>query len=479
MPFSLENTWTACEGATKCPCPNHLPPTLRLQSVFRDPIDDDPLLYHLAIGNDCPTPTQENVLASSLSDTKSNIENVDRSLEKIIQLRHALLAEIGTVERELQLLRDHGAQLSRAVQRREQILAPIRRMPSEILAHILRFTLEKPALRSSRWFGRPRLSDNAQSWHAMGIGCDRGRAGRISARLPLVEARHSQLSRALISDDNSIALFANLPNLIVYRTVDITDPLGWYQIPWLQLKRFSVKFGPSPPDFESQSAFSVLQRATHLERIMLDLSAGSLSLQIENDPILCAHLTTLKLNLDHRRGENPILQIFTHCTFPKLTDLDVVFPDPGEPAVFHALVVCLQRSRSPLSALGYHGGDIVSTDMIALLKTTPTLTTVFMEEYVSGIDDAVLRCLCVPQDPDAVVCVPGFRSLHIDGDIQFNPSLFVDMVKSRWDVAPLHSIGLYLWDTTKETRAKAQSIVRGLKPYEALGLKLDYSGGLL
>ncbi len=142
-PLAFENSWTACEGAAECPCPNHFPATLRLESVFRDPIDDDPSLYRLATGNDCPTPIQEKYLASSLSDTKSNMENVDRSLEKTTQSRHALLSELATVEQELQLLRDHRDQLLGAVERREQILAPIRRMPPEILAHILYFVLRK------------------------------------------------------------------------------------------------------------------------------------------------------------------------------------------------------------------------------------------------------------------------------------------------------------------------------------------------
>ncbi|KAF9023825.1 hypothetical protein BDZ89DRAFT_1162583 [Hymenopellis radicata] len=575
MPFSFDDTWTACEGSTTCPCPNHLPPTLRLESVFRDPIDDDPSLYRLAFGNDCPTPTQENILASSLSDTKSNIENVDRSLEKITQLRHALLAEVVTVERELQLLRDHRDQLSRAVKRREQILAPIRRMPSEILAHILRFTLRKPVRRTPRrpggllsssempnlasqweldaiedhlgeyqrvchWWRRdilnspglwsqllvvpwPDYFEDPDSLYARYLTQHISRAGQTTldvyitlaghgpfeemAPLPLqvltmlhsIAPRIQKLHIALpsrmirdlhplrdalmslkilkihnitpqISDDNSMSLFANLPNLIDYKTVDITDPLGWYQIPWLQLKRYSVICGPSTPDFESQTALSVLQRAIHLERVVLDLSSGSLSLPVENGPIVCAHLTTLKLKLNHRSGENPIPQIFTHCTFPKLTELCVEFPTyTGD---FHSLMVCLQRSRSPLSALEYHGGDIVSTDMVELLKTIPTVTTLFMEDYVSGIDDAVLHCLCVPQDRDAVVRVPGFRSLYIDGDIQLDPSLFMDMVKSRWNVAPLRSIDLHWSDMTEETRAKAQGAVRGLKPYEMLGLKL-------
>ncbi len=277
-----------------------------------------------------------------------------------------------------------------------------------------------------------------------------------------------------VSDDNSMALFANLPNLIVYKTVDITDPMGWYQIPWNQLKRYSVKFGPSPPDFESQSALSVLQRASLLERVVLELSIGSLSLRIDTDHIVCAHLTSLKLRLHHHRGENSFLQIFTHCTFPKLTDLDVEIPlVMWESAVFHGLVVCLQRSRSPLSALTYRGSEIESTDMIALLESIPTLTTVFMED-ISGINDANLRCLYVPQDRDAVVRVPGLRSLYIDGDIQLDPSLLMDMVKSRWDVAPLRSVDLY-WAMTEKTYAKAQGAVPGLKPYEALGLELKLS----
>ncbi|KAF9023830.1 hypothetical protein BDZ89DRAFT_1136469 [Hymenopellis radicata] len=155
MPFSFEDAWLCCDGASSCPCPNHLGPDWHLPLSFPDTIDSHPSLLHVANGNECPTSDDEDVINRSIPILQSEIQTTEDASQRLMQLRTALHLELGKVEVEIGRLREHHGMLSHALDRRSRIKAPIRRLPSEILTDILWITILSPYLYGHTVTNRP------------------------------------------------------------------------------------------------------------------------------------------------------------------------------------------------------------------------------------------------------------------------------------------------------------------------------------
>ncbi|KAF8904349.1 hypothetical protein CPB85DRAFT_1564101 [Mucidula mucida] len=136
MPFSFKDNWVRCDGASSCPCPNHLGPEWRLPLVFPDTINDHPSLRHVANGNECPTSDDEDVINKSIPALEAQLQTTMAASEKLMRLQTATRFELFKIEREVEDMLAHQRKLSRALRRRKKIKAPIRRLPVEILTHI-------------------------------------------------------------------------------------------------------------------------------------------------------------------------------------------------------------------------------------------------------------------------------------------------------------------------------------------------------
>ncbi len=141
--LAFNDTWSCCDGA-RWPCPNHLGPDWCLPLVFPDTIDSHPTLRHVASGNECPTGEDEDVINCTIPILQSELQATENKSQKLTRLQAALRLELDKIEGELVRLREHHDVLTRALDRRSGIMAPIRRLPTEILTDILWNTILLP-----------------------------------------------------------------------------------------------------------------------------------------------------------------------------------------------------------------------------------------------------------------------------------------------------------------------------------------------
>lgn len=133
-------------------------------------------------------------------------------------------------------------------------------------------------------------------------------------------------------------------------------------------------------------------------------------------------LTSLKLLSDPKRGR--------------------VFDSPD---VFSCTVDLVARSECPLEVFYFKDGNLLAEDVVRLLRVTPTLQVLRLEEVGSSefpaITDDVVRELTVAPNSDAEILGPDLDVIAFNGHLQLGLD-YLEMVKSRLPVTPLHFVEL-------------------------------------
>ncbi|KAK0462394.1 uncharacterized protein EV420DRAFT_1524477 [Desarmillaria tabescens] len=134
--------WTPCSG---CPCPNHHLPS----GIFtvEPSLSDDPEWMHLARSNNPPSQHEETVLSGMISTHDQHIKDIDTEKSNLEAFSLSLKAQIVAVSQRMDALRQERARATEAVREGQNLLSPVRRLPSEILNHIFLDTIDFPVPR--------------------------------------------------------------------------------------------------------------------------------------------------------------------------------------------------------------------------------------------------------------------------------------------------------------------------------------------
>ncbi|KAF9065133.1 hypothetical protein BDP27DRAFT_1332337 [Rhodocollybia butyracea] len=175
-------------------------------------------------------------------------------------------------------------------------------------------------------------------------------------------------------------------------------------------------------------------------------------------PLLCTSVSTLKLKLC-LHWDDPLADIaFSSFTFPSLSCLAIVGSDelPYEGAWPKAtLAAFLRRSSCNLTEFEVKSVSVSDIDLIAALKLMPSLMNLYIDDTHGGDDpmspitSRFIRSLhglhWTELRPSGSTLVPKLRELKLTFDgSQFDDSLFIEMVNSRWlpDTQYASGIGL-------------------------------------
>ncbi|KAK0196800.1 hypothetical protein F5146DRAFT_1012983 [Armillaria mellea] len=150
---------------------------------------------------------------------------------------------------------------------------------------------------------------------------------------------------------------------------------------------------------------------------------------------------------------------------------------------FKAIRGLISRSQSPLTTFHFTQGDIDEENFLALFRSaSSTLQEVHLHDVgPNALTDGILTLLVISNADN--VLLPRLHTLNISGVMQFDTSLFVKMVVSRWtcellSFSRLQTINLCPVFTTFRGRSDGASVccsvLNQLDKYSTEGLKLTY-----
>ncbi|KAF9019517.1 hypothetical protein BDZ89DRAFT_1116699 [Hymenopellis radicata] len=133
--------WTPCNGSN-CSCRNHAIPDFKEAEI--PSLRDDARYHHLIHTNNVPAPAEEAAIRDMISDLHSRLSAARSSHEKLTKLRSDIMAQAAHISDCLLSLEGEQEHLSLAIEERKYLLSPVRRVPSEILSHIVSLTVIFP-----------------------------------------------------------------------------------------------------------------------------------------------------------------------------------------------------------------------------------------------------------------------------------------------------------------------------------------------
>ncbi|SJL00727.1 uncharacterized protein ARMOST_04041 [Armillaria ostoyae] len=238
-------------------------------------------------------------------------------------------------------------------------------------------------------------------------------------------------------------LFGSTPLLGVLDTVDIQNVISALDLPYHQITRYSTyhafdafddTFGP-----ETSDILGMLSKVNNLEECDLRCELRTIPDESkEYIPQSCEKLQTLTLSSwASEYPESVLAQLLDALVIPYLSTLKVdCCVDEGHQRdtekTFAAIRGIITRSKSPLTTFYFTHGNINETDLLGFFhSTSSTLQEVHLLDVgPKALADGILTPLVISNADN--VLLPRLHTLHISGVMQFNTSLFVEMVVSRW-----------------------------------------------
>lgn len=303
----------------------------------------------------------------------------------------------------------------------------------------------------------------------------------LPALLPLKGHLPSLISLAIVNQgifpSASIDLFAQCSQLRDVETYAIPSLDSAFTIPWANVTSYTGFFGNYT--FRAKDihqTISILQNAPKLVNAVfrLNAGAGAPGKRLRIPVVECANLRFLHVADADIRTSPPFRRLFGALTLPALFNFDVsVHPkvDKGrmlDSDVFTSMVDLVERSRSALYKISYEQGSFLPADVARLLRVAPTLRT-FSALRTRIIDETVRELFNVS-------C--SLEHITLSGCLQFDPQLFLAMLRARSEVRQLVKLELG-WITSAElTRETADEALRVISEgVEAMGdSKLKFSG---
>ncbi len=268
--------------------------------------------------------------------------------------------------------------------------------------------------------------------------------------------------------------------------------LEWFVLPWTGIERFQTFHAHLPCHWSSTNCPSMhdivtsIQKTRELRECHVCLQSPGLRAPLQSvESVVYSHLSALSV---HAVG-TLISSFLDHISAPLLTDLTIkVCPPPSSERTKKLAPGCIpelcshfiQQCESPLVSLRIEYAVLASDSLACILQAAPTLSEIDLKNC-GGLTNKVIESLAViPGAELDSILGPLLRTLSIDGQLEFEPDIFVEMVESRWEVYPFASIQLCWLATGNEIRNKKWKeasvlVTEYLERYSTLGLKLTAS----
>ncbi|KAF8917123.1 hypothetical protein CPB85DRAFT_1287793 [Mucidula mucida] len=131
--------WKPCISAN-CPCPNHRIPVHSHPPL--EMLDNNPAFHHLTRTNDVPSPAEYDTIQGMILDLESRYITAGSNADRLRVLQSEFAGKMIQINTQLQVLEEERARLSQCIAARRCLLAPVRRIPSEILTNIFSSTID-------------------------------------------------------------------------------------------------------------------------------------------------------------------------------------------------------------------------------------------------------------------------------------------------------------------------------------------------
>ncbi|PBL04074.1 hypothetical protein ARMGADRAFT_42187 [Armillaria gallica] len=133
-------SWAQCQ--LECDCSNHhLPKGHRAFETDRISPSD---LESLKRSNDVPLTTQADAIRGMITQHKEDLYILDLQVTNLKDYKQCLLDQVTRVEGIIEELHQHHERACSAIQEKQNILSPVRRLPSEVLSEIFLQTVDFP-----------------------------------------------------------------------------------------------------------------------------------------------------------------------------------------------------------------------------------------------------------------------------------------------------------------------------------------------
>ncbi|KAK0440407.1 uncharacterized protein EV420DRAFT_1581795 [Desarmillaria tabescens] len=133
------SVWSPC---TDCHCPNHHVPSHSFPPE-RHSLDNSNFA-HLMRSNEPPLPAEADTLNAMILSYQAELKDIDSEESNLITLSMEMRDKIALLDQKVELLREERIRISEAINQRQRLLSPIRRLPTEILSRIFLQTIEYP-----------------------------------------------------------------------------------------------------------------------------------------------------------------------------------------------------------------------------------------------------------------------------------------------------------------------------------------------
>ncbi|KIY65224.1 hypothetical protein CYLTODRAFT_445499 [Cylindrobasidium torrendii FP15055 ss-10] len=158
-----------------CLCPNH---KIAQHAPFTEDSSAINSIYHLLHSNTSPTPLEEGIILASVADLESHKTALRANSEHLYALRKSYHDQISRIDAEIESQKRTELLLQNAIRVRRRILAPVRRLPTEILRKIFLSTVDHMPERSAEldWNDLWSFKDPECVLWAIELVCQRWRA---------------------------------------------------------------------------------------------------------------------------------------------------------------------------------------------------------------------------------------------------------------------------------------------------------------
>ena len=427
------------------------------------------------------------------SPSSSQISSIEQAIAGAQSNAHELDVQISNLENALEDLRRRRAALECFTQEHQAILAPMRRLPPEILGDIFNLCLhgrwqervfdirQAPLLLSQVCIGwRDIALANTKLWSTISIylqsSClksesalvktwlDRAGGHPLSIRLvdPWQRASHPVFDLISSCSDRwqhvelvvAQSFFESL-NLGVSTLESASFPEGAWGNQSIntflaapRLRSLLVGFPASPYmtqlpwDQLTELHLHELQLEMCLEIIRQSLNLISCDLTIrswmEPIPSVTCQILLPQLRFLRVKASSDMGDLFDHLTLPALLEIQLVIYGIQGAAWVDQFISSLHRSSCSVQKLHLECDRPVSDDhLLQCLRNTPSLTMLELRGYnasnlgKSGMNQLTCRA---SSRPDTTSIIPNLRTIILQyyNDLTFDDEAFVDMIASRW-----------------------------------------------
>ncbi|KIY73869.1 hypothetical protein CYLTODRAFT_406279 [Cylindrobasidium torrendii FP15055 ss-10] len=248
-----------------------------------------------------------------------------------------------------------------------------------------------------------------------------------------------------------IDVFSECPRLRRMNIGDDTEPTVHFMLPWHILQYVTLEHALLDSEVQPTSSGPMPRSIRHVLRQAREILFFQVTLEtsdstLDTTPILCESLWSLTITCyppgDEPGQQHPLIQLLHGLHLPLLFELsiDSIYHPRMPTAVFASVANLIERSRCPLSALAYGGGDIEENDLIRILHVAEEMDSLRLTMVGSSLTDRLVKVLAIQstatdstvERPQAIIA-PCLETLALSGNMQFSAENFMEMVRTRWD----------------------------------------------